>query len=138
MADTGRTLDGAAPTAQDAFDELARLTLADNSIESVMTTIAEVGKRLLPAVQDASVTFLQDGKAATVAFTGPLAMRMDERQYESGEGPCLAGASSGAVQRVDDAQHEERWPGYADGARRYGVGSSLTVPVPVQPRIGAR
>ncbi len=122
---------------QDAFDELARITLADNSVESVMTTIAEVGKRLLSGTDEASVTFLQDGKPSTVAFTGDLAFAMDERQYASGHGPCLHGASTGEVLLVDDAPREARWPGFAAAAQDYGLGSSLSVPVPVQPRISA-
>ena len=122
---------------QDAFDELAQISLADNSVESVVTTIAEVGKRLLPGVVEASVTFLQDRKPCTVAFTGDLAMRMAERQYASGQGPCLEAASSGQVLLVDDAPHGTRWPDYAAGARDHGVGSSLSVPVPLQPRISA-
>ncbi len=77
MVDDDHTLAHAPLQPQDAFDELARITLADNSVDSVMTTIAEIGKRLLPGTDEASVTFLQHGKPATVAFTGDLALRMD-------------------------------------------------------------
>ena len=113
----------------EAFDELARLVLTDHSLDSVMTAIAEVGKRLLPSVTEVSVTLLRNGAAETVASTGSLAMRMDERQYRDGAGPCLTAAKEGELVSLPDAAASERWPEFAAAARAQGVGSSLSVPV---------
>lgn len=113
----------------EAFDELARLVLSEHSVESVMTAVAEVGKRLLPAAADVSVTLVRGGRAETVATTGPLALLMDERQYEGGDGPCLTAARTGAVVEVGAAQAAEQWPLFAAGAREHGVGSSLSLPL---------
>lgn len=112
-----------------AFDELARLVVSDHSLESVMTAIAEVGKRLVPAASEVSVTFVRGGTAETVASTGPLAVQMDERQYENGSGPCLAAARDGQLISLPDAPGAEGWPEYAAAARAEGVGSSLSVPI---------
>jgi len=121
----------------EAFDELARIVLSEHSIESVMTAVAEIGKRLLPGVDEASVTFVRNSKAQTVASTGQLALGMDERQYQEHHGPCLSAARTGELVRVDDAQSDTRFPAYAEGARQHGVVSSLSVPVKLPEPVGA-
>lgn len=112
-----------------AFDELSRLVVSEHSLGSVMTAIAEVGKKLLPSVAEVSVTFVRGGAAETVASTGDLALLMDERQYDGGVGPCLTAATTGELVEVSDAGSAEQWPLFAAGAREHGVASSLSVPV---------
>ena len=112
-----------------AFEDLAGLVVSDHSLDSVMTAIAVVGKRLLPSVTDVSVTLVRDGTPETVASTGTLALRMDERQYADGQGPCMAAATDGELVSLPDAAGNERWQEYAAAAREQGVGSSLSVPV---------
>jgi GAF domain-containing protein len=120
-----------------AFDELASLIVSDHSLDSVMTAIAVVGKRLLPNVSDVSVTLVRNGTAETVASTGAVALQMDERQYASGDGPCLTAAGTGELVLVPDAAHTERWPEFAEAARKNGVASSLSVPVKLPEPVSA-
>lgn len=122
--------DGQSPVPPyEAFDELAQRVVSDHSLDSVMTAIAEVGKKLLPAVAEASVTFLRGDDPQTIASTGRLAVDMDERQYVDGRGPCLQASTEGVVVLVRDAVREERWPHFAAAARQRGVCSSLSLPV---------
>ncbi len=122
---------------QDAFAELARITLADHSLDSVMGTIAALTKRTVPAADEVSVTLVERGHASTVAFTGPLALHLDERQYDRGYGPCLDSIWAGEPVRIDSTDTETRWPDDAREARREGVGSSLSIPVPLQHEVSA-
>lgn len=131
------TSDGVPLPPLEAFDELAQLVVSDNSLESVMSAIAEVGKRLLPSAREVSVTFVRGGKAETVASTGDLARLMDERQYEADEGPCLIAAVTGEVVALPDAGGAEEFPRFAAAARENGVGSSLSVPVRLPDPISA-
>ncbi len=121
----------------EAFDELSRLIVSDHSVDSVLTAVAEVGKRLLPTAAEISVTLVRGAAAETVATTGPLAVLMDERQYEGGAGPCLTAAKTGQLVEVSDAASAEQWPLFAAGAREHGVGSSLSVPVKLPEPISA-
>ena len=133
-------LDSSSPLPADAaqaFAELGRITLADHSLDQVMDKIAALSKRVVPGVDEASVTLVDRGRPMTVAFTGQLAMDLDERQYERGSGPCLDGIAAGAVVEIGDMATDTRWPDWTDAARRRGAGSSLTVPVPVQREVGA-
>ena len=122
---------------QDAFAELARLTLAEHSLDTVMATVAQLAKGTIPGASEVSVTLLQKGRATTVAATGTLAVAVDERQYARGTGPCLDCIAAGEPVRIDDMGTETRWFGYAQDAARDGVGSSLSIPVPVQREVGA-
>ena len=122
---------------QDAFEELARIALADHSVDSVMDTIASLIKRTIPGASEASVTFVEKGVPRTVAFTGPLAVSVDERQYERGSGPCLDSLAAGEAVRIRNMSTEQRWRGFTAAARRHGVRSSMSIPVPVQREVAA-
>ena len=64
---------------------------------------------------------------------------MDETQYEEGSGPCLdAAADPSRMRSVPVAAEETRWPGFAEAAIRAGVGSSLSVGIPVVQQLSER
>jgi GAF domain-containing protein len=122
---------------QDAFEELARITLADHSLDTVMDKVAALTKRTIPGAAEVSVTFVHGGKATTAAYTGALALHLDERQYDRGYGPCLASIDGGEPMHVPDMTTETRWPDWAAEASQQGAGSSLSIPVPVQREVAA-
>jgi GAF domain-containing protein len=117
---------------RDAFDQLGRLVLQNESMESVLQRVAELAKQVMPQIAEASVSLVGDSSQATVACTGQLAMDLDESQYEPGHGPCLESARGGEVIQIDDVRAEERWPLYVTMALELGVMSSLSTPIPVQ------
>ena len=122
---------------QDAFAELARITLADHSLDSVMDRIATLAKTTLGLNGEVSVTLVERGKPSTVAQTGALALELDERQYDRGYGPCLDSIDGGEPLIVSDMQAEPRWPDWAKSAAALGAGSSLSIPVPLQREVSA-
>ena len=122
---------------QDAFAELAKITLSEQSLDSVMATIASLTKRTVPGASEVSVTMVERGEATTVASTGQLATDLDERQYERGYGPCLAAVEGGEPVLINDMAGEHRWAQWAVQAVERGAGSSLSIPVPVQREVTA-
>jgi GAF domain-containing protein len=122
---------------QDAFAELGRISLAEASLESVMERIAALTKRTVPGASEVSVTLVERGKASTVAFTGALAIDLDERQYDKGYGPCLDSIEGGEPVVIGDMETETRWAAWAQEASRCGAGSSLSIPVPLQREVTA-
>ena len=120
-----------------AFDQLARIVLAEHSMESVMTTVAELSQQAVPGADAVSITFVERGTPSTVATTGQLALALDERQYAAGAGPCLAGIERGSVVEIADMRADQRWPEFARAAVEHGAGSSLSVPIPRQRDIAA-
>jgi GAF domain-containing protein len=122
---------------QDAFAELAKITLSEQSLDSVMATIANLTKQTIPGASEVSVTMVERGEATTVASTGRLATDLDERQYERGYGPCLAAVEGGEPVLINDMAGEHRWAQWAVQAVERGAGSSLSIPVPVQREVAA-
>src|SRR3954451_18761838 len=115
-----------------AFAELARIDLGTNDLQQVLARVAELAAAVIPAVDEASVTLVAQGTAGTVAFTGSMAIELDETQYEAGYGPCLDAARDGAIYMVSDTAVDDRWPRFAAAAVEHGVRSSLSVGIPVQ------
>jgi GAF domain-containing protein len=122
---------------QQAFDELATITLADHDLAAVMDKIAELARRTIPGAAEVSVTMWEAGRPSTIASTGGLATALDERQYEAGHGPCLDSVQGVEPVHVSDTSDEPRWPEWAQLAADTGVTSSFTVPVPLQREVSA-
>lgn len=120
-----------------AFAELANIALADHSLDSVMEQVAALTKRTLAGAAEVSVTLVERGKATTAAYTGPLALQLDERQYASGYGPCLNCIDGGVPLLIRDMATETRWPQFCAEAHAHGVGSSLSMPMPLQREVAA-
>ena len=93
----------------------------------------------MPGAEEASVTVLGDGRAGarTVASTGALAVRLDQEQYVSGNGPCLQAAASGVPVIVPDTTHDTAFPEFSTEASRLGVAASLSVALPGHPGAAA-
>ena len=115
----------------EALERLGSLALRDQSMESVLQTVVELAKQVLPGNPETSISLLANDKATTAVSTGRLATDLDESQYGRGYGPCLHAASTGEMVEISDARHEPRWPDYARSAWERGSGSSLSVPLPI-------
>jgi GAF domain-containing protein len=122
---------------QDAFAELARITLADHSLDRVMEKVATLAKSTLDLNGEVSLTLVERGKPSTVASTGSLATELDERQYDRGYGPCLDCMDGGEPLIVKDMPTEQRWADWAQSAAGSGAGSSMSIPVPLQREVSA-
>ncbi len=118
-----------------AFAELGRIKMAETDLDGVLHKVATLAKQTIAGVDEASVTLIRGKNAHTAAFTGDLALDLDERQYEAGGGPCVDAATSAATLSVPDLTTEQRWPGYIPAAIVAGVGSSLSVGLPVHENV---
>lgn len=130
MQDTDFTIKDALPS--DVLAQLAGIVLAHETLNSVLSKVAELTKKVIPAADEVSLTLVRQGRAETAAYTGEMAMQADERQYGLDGGPCLDAARGGELIYISDMQTEHRWPHYAPEAARVGVGSSLSIPLPIQ------
>lgn len=115
----------------DAFTELGRIKLTETYLDGVLHQVATLAKRSIPGVDEVSVTLVRGKRAHTAAFTGELALTMDERQYEQGTGPCLDAAVTATTLSIPDLAGEQRWPHYIPTALDAGVRSSMSVGLPV-------
>ncbi len=115
----------------EALERLGRLSLRELSMESLLQTVADLAKEVMPGDPEASVTLLVDDDPVTVATTGRLASDLDESQYERGHGPCLHAARTGELIEVADTRTDDRWPDYMPRAAERGALCSLSVPLAI-------
>ena len=114
-----------------AFAEFGRIKLGETDLHGVLTRVAELAQRTLPGADEVSITLVRDGRPYTAAYTGEIALQLDERQYERDAGPCLQAASEKVTVSVPDTASDTRWDGWAPKAAAAGVGSVLSVGLPI-------
>jgi GAF domain-containing protein len=115
----------------EALERLGRMPLRELSMDSLLQTVAELTKTVMPGNPEASVSLLVRDRPSTVASTGQLATDLDERQYDKGHGPCLHAARTGELTEIPDTRADDRWPDYTPRAVEHGNLSSLSVPLAI-------
>lgn len=76
-----------------------------------------------------AITVERDRAPSTVTSSTEAARRLDEKQYEIDDGPCLTALRQQCVVLISDLQSDERWAGYAQAIAGEGVRSILAVPI---------
>jgi GAF domain-containing protein len=130
MTVTGPVDDTSLQRARPALDELGQLLLAAESTQSVLQRVVDLVRSALPQGVAVSITLLRGEQATTGAFSGELALRLDEMQYRRGHGPCMEAALGGHVVEIADGRTEGRWPDYVPTFLEHGALSAIAVPVP--------
>src|SRR3954449_1455355 len=113
----------------EALERLGGLSLRELSLESLLQTVADLAKTVMPGNPETSVLMLVRGDPTTVVSTGQLAVDLDERQYERGHGPCLHAARTGELTEIADTRTDSRWQDYMPRAVEHGTLSSLSTPL---------
>src|SRR3954447_20680347 len=128
-----RHLTGRMAGMQQLLRDLARVVLADRTLEETLGEITSLASTGIPGAEATSITLVRNDKAFTAAYDGEMALAADELQYEQDYGPCMDAGRGGVVLRVDDIHTEQRWPEYVRRVRAdTPVRSSLSVPLPYQ------
>lgn len=123
------------PATTSALEQLVSTQLRRSSTKSLLATLLDATRQVLPAGSEASVTLLSSQRPRTAATTGQRASTLDRAQYTSGDGPCLHSASTGDVVDVRDARTDPRWAAFTAQAVDHGILSSLSLPLTVTPAI---
>jgi GAF domain-containing protein len=119
----------------EAFGRLGRIKLGETDLKGVLDEVAHLAKRTIPGAEEVSVTLISETDASTAAYTGQLALNLDDWQYGKGYGPCLDASSTATTLSVPDMATEQRWPDWAGLALTAGVHSSLSIGLPVHEQI---
>lgn len=118
-----------------ALEELRGLLLDEQSLDDVLTRVAETGRAIVPGAAGASTSLFEQGRPRVGGVSAPWVASLDECQYALQEGPCVAALINGTWHAADDLDEDKRWPRFAAEALEHGVLSALAVPLLVR---GAR
>jgi GAF domain-containing protein len=111
-----------------SFAGIAVDLFSAGELSEVLRRIVEVATSVIDGCDLASVTMLEGEKFTTPVYTHTNALRVDEVQYSTGEGPCIEALLSGTVHGTAP-DWREQWPDWAAKAERAGIGSVLAVPL---------
>lgn len=113
-----------------ALAELIGLLPDNETFEETLDRIVTLARATVPGCDSGSITLTGEGRAGhTVVGTDPVALAIDEGQYEEDRGPCLEAARTGTVVHVPALADENRWPEYQKAAMSNGIASSLSLPL---------
>ena len=121
-------------SAPDVSDRLQDLVLECADVADMLGELATFSASTLSVNHDllCGVTLVRRKKPVTVATSEPAVHALDELQYGLGEGPCLTAVQGLTTIHVPDLREEARWPRYAAAAWAEGIGSVLSVPLPLE------
>ena len=118
------------------FARMAGVLLSEQTVTTVLELITSLAKDTLPDTDGSGITLVDDANnRSTSAATGRLVERLDSLQYELEEGPCLTAVRDSATVRVDDLEHDPRWPEWSARAAEAGMSASLSIPLQYAGRI---
>lgn len=117
------------PSDHSSLSELQELLLETNTLHEFLAQLAELTSQMMPAGNSCGVTVRQGSRAVTLAASDEQTRRIDQLQYDFGEGPCLNTLATGKTNYIVDTATEARWAGFCSAAHQQGVRSCLALPL---------
>jgi GAF domain-containing protein len=114
-----------------AYGQLLGLLVETPDVDALLNKVVGLAAQAVTPAAACGITVRRDGHPFSAAVSNDLAGQVDELQYGTDEGPCLAALKTGTVFQVDDLSREERWDHYRPRALAHGVVSSLSIPLTV-------
>ena len=98
-------------------------------IDGALRLVTALVSETVEGADGVSVSLERHGGLITVAASNDTVRRMDDHQYGTGEGPCLAAAAEGHWFHIESLAEESRWPTFVPRAIGEGIASILSTPL---------
>jgi GAF domain-containing protein len=115
----------------DALARLGLIKLGETDRTGILQHVTYAARQALPGATDVSITLIEGRRPHTAAFTSDVALALDELQYQKRSGPCLKAATEQTSVLVRDTARDTRWNRWSARAAAAGVGSVLSVALPI-------
>lgn len=102
---------------------------SDEAIDAALQRVVALVGATMEGADGVSVTLKRNGRLSTVASSNDTVLRMDDHQYDTGEGPCLSAAAEGHWFHIESLADEHRWPVFVPLAIDEGIASILSTPL---------
>jgi GAF domain-containing protein len=116
---------------------IAKILIGQETVHSTLARIAQIAVRLVEGADFGCVSLVKGDDIETVGATDELAIRIDDIQYETGEGPCLSSIRERTTYRIDDMSKDTKWPNFSHRAASLGAGGLLAFVLDVDGSDGA-
>lgn len=114
---------------QTSLRGLAETLLGEQGFEELLGNVTSLAAAAVPGCDAASITLMKGGRTTTPVCSAEIAREVDQAQYDTRGGPCLAAMLQEEVVRVDSYADDARWPEMSAQAVSKGVASSLSLPL---------
>lgn len=115
------------------LSELARELQQEPTLDDTLEGIVRAAVDNVPGAEIAAISRVtRRTRIETTACTDELAERVDQAQYETGQGPCLSTIYDQRTIRLSDMSSEDRWPQFTERALALGIGSMMSVQLYVE------
>lgn len=114
----------------DAIAGLRDVFAAEEPLSDVLARVAQTAMRAIPDADAVSITVISGDAWSTPASTDERLIALDRLQLESGRGPCIQAVQGCRPVRVEIAATDgDRWPEFAEKAKKLGVRACLSAPL---------
>jgi transcriptional regulator with GAF, ATPase, and Fis domain len=124
-------------TDQLTIAELTSGFVGGAGIVDVLTKLTSASLALVPGVDLAKISLIDNGCFRSIPATSELTALLDRAQQVAGQGPCLDAINGHKAIRCDDLRTDVRWPRFAPSATAAGVHSVLSCPMDIRCNTGA-
>lgn len=108
---------------------VGKIPASNEVIDAALRLVTALASATVEGANGVSVSLQRHGRLKTVASSDDTIRRMDDHQYETGEGPCVAAATEGRWFHVESLAQETRWPAFIPRAIDEGIASILSTPL---------
>jgi GAF domain-containing protein len=119
----------------DVARALVAIVLADNSVESVLELLVALATTTMASADAASISIARAHSSETLTATSESCRVIDEVQYRTGQGPCVAAIRDGQRHSVAIVADSAQWPEFSIEAAGLGVRAMLATPLRAGGRI---
>jgi anti-anti-sigma factor len=119
----------AATSLTDMLSQVAAIPANRSVVDAALSLVVRLAGGTINGADGISVTLRRQGRLATVAASDETVIGLDHRQYDTGQGPCVAAAREGRQFHVDAVPTEQRWPAFMPAAAEQGITSMLSTPL---------
>lgn len=112
-----------------ALHRMAAVVLAEETVEAVMELLVALAVANIAGTVGASVSVVRTAGYETINASSEEVCDIDVRQYDTGQGPCVAAMRDGVRYNVSLAAERQRWPQFCAVAEARGMASMLSTPL---------
>jgi GAF domain-containing protein len=99
------------------------------TLEETLLRVAALTVEAIEPAEFAGLTMPDGGRHRTAVFTDPESPEIDQAQYETGKGPCLAVLDRDRVVVVESTRERGPWTVFRRVAAEHGILSTISLPM---------